>query len=118
MNTVSRSAAASDSQLVQILDRYLEALQTGTPLDKDAILAQHPELAADLEACLASLEFIRKGAIQVPLREGDGKNPFATGPVGGLLGDFRIIQEIGRGGMGIVYEAEQISLGRRVALKV
>src|SRR5205823_3906370 len=85
--------------------------------DKGALLATHPELADELETCLASLDFIRRAASAAPA-DARGVEPPAGEPPAGRLGDFRIIREAGRGGMGVVYEAEQVSLGRRVALKV
>src|SRR5262249_40286751 len=55
-------------------------------------------------------------AAGAPDARASGLNPEA--PLAGCLGDFRLVREVGRGGMGVVYEAEQLSLGRRVALKV
>jgi serine/threonine protein kinase len=80
----------------------------------DELLARYPDLADELRECLASLAFIRRaGNLSVApdaSAEGEGTE--------GVLGDFRIVREVGRGGMGVVYEAEHISLRRRVALKV
>ncbi|MEZ6087504.1 MAG: protein kinase [Pirellulaceae bacterium] len=92
------------SQVVRILDDYLAQLKAGQQPDREALLAEHPELAHSLQACLAGLEFIH----------GSGDRDVSAK----RLGDFEIIREIGRGGMGAVYEARQISLGRKVALKV
>jgi serine/threonine protein kinase len=97
----------SAAEVVRVLDQYMAALQAGHAPDRARLLAEHPELAAQLEPCLASIDFIHHAG-----------SP--AGPDGAptTLGDFRIIREVGRGGMGVVYEAEQVSLRRRVALKV
>ena len=92
------------AELVRVLDQYMADLKSAAPPDRAKLLADHPQLASQLEPCLAGIEFISRAA-----------RP-ASGPT--QLGDFRIVRELGRGGMGVVYEAEQISLRRRVALKV
>ena len=95
----------SAGELASILDNYMAALQAGRAPDRRLLVQAHPTLATELEACLAGIEFIHQ----------------ATGPATDLpatLGEFRIIRELGRGGMGVVYEAEQTPLRRVVALKV
>jgi outer membrane protein assembly factor BamB len=88
-----------------VLDDYVASLKAGQPLDRAGLLEKHPELASQLDSCLAALDFIHRA-----------DQPSGQAPA--RLGDFRIIREVGRGGMGVVYEAEQLSLKRRVALKV
>jgi outer membrane protein assembly factor BamB len=103
--TCDYAADAAAAELVRILDQYLADLKSGQAPSREELIARHPALASQLEACLAGLEFIHGAEHAAPGRAQ-------------RLGDFRIIREVGRGGMGAVFEAEQISLGRRVALKI
>lgn len=96
--------ADSTPELVQILDQYLADLHEGRQPDRDRLFADHPELAEQLKDCLAGLDFLHRAPQDATVPD--------------RLGDFRIVREVGRGGMGVVYEAEQVSLKRRVALKV
>jgi serine/threonine protein kinase/Tfp pilus assembly protein PilF len=109
------TASLDDPLVVAALEEYMAALEAGTAPDRDAFLARHGPLAATLAVCLDGLEMVR--AASPGLRPPDGE-PAQAPEAHGRLGDFRLLREVGRGGMGVVYEAEQLSLNRRVALKV
>jgi serine/threonine protein kinase len=104
-----------DESLVgRIADEFTERLNRGENPDVEEYAQRYPELADVLRQALPALQAIRplsSGLAPAGEPAGDFSTPRE-------LGDFRIIREVGRGGMGIVYEAEQISLDRRVALKV
>ncbi|MFO0889037.1 MAG: serine/threonine-protein kinase [Isosphaeraceae bacterium] len=109
-------AGSGDVRLAQALEQYVALLQAGQTPERSAFLEGHASVADSLRACLDGLGLV-EGAMGEFLSEPGGREPLA-GPASSVLGDFRLIREIGRGGMGVVYEAEQMSLGRRVALKV
>ena len=115
-----------EERLTEALLAYVEARQAGREPDRGQFLAAHPDLRGELEEFFAGHDEVERLAAAVRAEGGgwraESKTP-STPPTldtrhQGELGDFRLLREIGRGGMGVVYEAEQISLRRRVALKV
>ena len=104
-----------DPRVVAALEEYLEAVDSGRRPSRQEFLSRHPAIAQVLSPCLDGLEFVRTSAPRFhPVSAGFGSK---SSPAPTALGDYRLLREIGRGGMGIVYEAEQISLRRPVALK-
>ncbi len=111
---------AADSRVIAALETYLKSLRQGRPESPAEFLAEQADISPELKGCLAGLEFIEAAAAGLSGAAGDMATAHAETelPPQSRLGDYHILREVGRGGMGIVYEALQISLGRRVALKV
>ncbi len=106
-------------RLTDLLDGYLCRLEKGLPPPRENLLEANPDLAGPLRAYFGSLDVLHDMAAGFQQSTADACGDDSS-PAGDerRLGDFRLLREIGRGGMGVVYEAQQISLGRRVALKV
>jgi WD40 repeat protein len=105
-----------------IIGEYLQAVEAGTAPPRDELLAQHPHLADRLRAFFTDFDGVGRDASKFRLPDpqetvgvGDGR---ADLPKVRYLGDYELIDEIARGGMGVVYRARQVSLNRPVAVKM
>jgi serine/threonine protein kinase len=116
----SRDDSASD-RLDALFEEYAGRRRRGERVSIEEYVAKHPTLAAELGRLLPAAAFLER--YKPPSESGhalgmSGKSgQEGIGPIE-QLGDTRIVRELGRGGMGIVYEGEQEILGRRVAVKV
>jgi serine/threonine protein kinase len=118
---VEEAVQDDDSRVIAALEEYLSACEQGRRPGRSRFLGQHPEIADRLEECLESLDYLRDAASHFGPLSLDATSPHrSSGEIAPnqRLGDYQLLREIGRGGMGVVYEAIQISLGRRVALKL
>src|SRR5262249_30959407 len=95
--------------------QYLRAADTGAAPDRERFLADHPDLADGLRSFFRDLDAI--GCLDAGATLGHGE----AGPPPSHIryfGDYELLEEIARGGMGVVYKARQVSLNRVVAVKM
>ena len=104
--------STDDRDPIEVLaEDFVQRLRDGHSPTIEDYKAQHPDLAEEIDELfptIASIELSKTHGLPATRSSNNPKQ----------LGDFHILREIGRGGMGVVYEARQESLDRRVAVKV
>src|SRR5262245_25009268 len=116
MSTTSR-----DDLLARLLDQLVAQSRAGQRPDIEAVIRQHPELAVELRelwgaVMVADAVAAHSSTVGRPTPTNQALTPGIELPA--VLGDYELLAELGRGGMGVVYQSRQISLGRIVALKM
>ena len=115
MNTDPTRTSDRDRRLDEIVTAFLKAVEGGERPEPQAWLERYPDLAGELSAFFA-------GQRQVAALAGNETigQPGGNGTLGRIryIGDYELLEEIARGGMGVVYKARQVSLNRIVAVKM
>jgi serine/threonine protein kinase len=110
-------AAQDDPRVASVLAAYLAEIEVGQRPSRERWLEKRPEIAGTLGDRFDIIELVHDAA-----RSGYSRHSHVSSddclPPETVLGEYRLVREIARGGMAIVYQAEQVSLRRRVALKV
>jgi len=116
----AEGAAEEDERFAELIEAFAKVVAEKNDQKTEAFLQLHEDQAARLRRLLPTMQ-----AMAVAGAAGDPQESCSAGmihveglPDGRMLGDFRVLRELGRGGMGIVYEAQQVSMGRKVALKI
>ena len=113
MASITGTGEGRDESLIErLVHEFAARVRRGERPDVEEFVGRYPHLADDIRAILPAMARLERALDLVEAPPDPSPAAYAR------FRDFRIVREIGHGGMGVVYEAEQVSLGRPVALKV
>ena len=119
MSTENEPQVDHEQHLAEVVSDVADRFQNGESVSLEDLCSQHPELSAELReiwGMIAVTDAVGKQKSSDPEELPEEFAPVLDLPY--RFGDYMLEKEIGRGGMGVVYRARQLSLGRPVALKM